>query len=48
MTSGAQVLRWLVHGVRSVLGAEVDNAREHSWSWCREALALLGCLSSWS
>jgi hypothetical protein len=39
---------WIEHPKYSlwlpgVLGAEVDDAREGSWSRCCEALALLGC-----
>jgi hypothetical protein len=29
-------------GLTGVLGTEVDDGQEHSWSLCREALAFLG------
>jgi hypothetical protein len=43
MTSGALVLRRSVGGFRCVIGAEVDNNQEGSWSQCYEVLALPGC-----
>jgi hypothetical protein len=35
-------LPWCSHWFQRVLGAEVDNAREGSWSRCFEELAILG------
>jgi hypothetical protein len=49
MTSGAQTREGRLRAstvfssVPGTFDAEVDDAREGSYSWCCEALALLGC-----
>jgi hypothetical protein len=48
MTSGAHTrkgrlgLPWCSSGLPGILGTEVDDAREGSWSQCYEVLVLLG------